>query len=189
MKHNKFKKKTMVVLLLLAALIVGVSIAYLKSKSGIENAFELGDIQTEISESFDGEVKKDVKVKNTGGGDAYIRCKISVYYEIQDGDATSISKNAPIQGVDYRLVLTNNFSDNWFRINDVYYYKKPVKSGEETAVLIDECKELKPKSKEKLVVDISAQAIQTNPEEAVTDAWKEVEVDSQTKELRAKEVQ
>lgn len=184
MKKHKAHNKILIILLLLAILTVGVSIAYLTSRSDISNQFTLGSVDAEIVENFDGNVKSDVKIRNTGKASAYVRCKIAVYYEVNNGDEDSISTRTPVEGTDYRLSFAEDFDANWFEADGIYYYKKPVNSGEETAVLIKECKELAKKANENLVVDISVQAIQSTPEKAVTDAWKKVVVDPTTKELK-----
>ena len=122
----------------------------------------------------------------------YVRCNLSVYYETskgkeQDSEAETktdnISINVPEQGEDYTLEFPDGFKDNWLEIDGIYYYRKPLQNGE-SVQFIKNCKEVKKKDGEKLVVDISTQSIQAEPERAVSDAWKKVVVDSETKELK-----
>lgn len=183
MKIYKRHKKKITLLLLLTILTVGMSIAYLTSRSSIDNQFTLGNVDAEIIETFDGVVKKDVKIRNNGEAPAYLRCKIAVYYEMNANNDHCISTNIPVEGSDYSIKFAENFDINWFKVDDIYYYKYPVDKGEEIA-FIEECKEKMKKENEKLVVDISVQAIQSTPMEAVTDAWKKVVVDKDTKQLK-----
>lgn len=195
MKEKKIGKKISIALLLLTVIIAGVTIAYLQSKGNLTNQFKVGKVSTEIKEDFDGQVKSNVTVTNEETEEnmpVYVRCNLSVYYETskgkeQDSEAETktdnISINVPEQGEDYTLVFPKGFEDNWLEIDGIYYYRKPLQKGE-SVKFIDECKEVKKKDGEKLVVDISTQSIQAEPERAVSDAWKKVVVDSETKELK-----
>lgn len=192
MKEKKIGKKISIALLLLTVIIAGVTIAYLQSKGNLTNQFDVGKVSAEIEENFDGQVKSNVRVTNTGNMPVYVRCNLSVYYETskgkeQDSEAETktdnISINVPEQGEDYTLEFPDGFKDNWLEIDGIYYYRKPLQNGE-SVQFIKNCKEVKKKDGEKLVVDISTQSIQAEPERAVSDAWKKVVVDSETKELK-----
>ncbi len=65
-----------------------------------------------------------------------------------------------------------NSAYNWVKASDgFYYWTSPVAPGAETGVLINRVTELKATEGRNLVVDISAQAVQAMPDEAVHDAW------------------
>lgn len=192
MKEKKIGKKISIALLLLTVIIAGVTIAYLQSKGSLTNQFEVGKVSTEIEENFDGQVKRNVRVTNTGNMPVYVRCNLSVYYETskgkeQDSEAKTktdnISVNVPKEGEDYTLQFPDGFPEDWLEIDGIYYYKTPLEAGQ-SVEFIKECKETKKRDDEKLVVDISTQSIQAEPERAVSDAWKKVAVDSETKELK-----
>lgn len=164
----------------------------LQSKGNLTNQFDVGKVSAKIEENFDGQVKSDVRVTNTGNMPVYVRCNLSVYYETskgkeQDSEAETktdnISINVPKKDEDYTLQFPDGFKDNWLEIDGIYYYRKPLQNGE-SVQFIKNCKEVKKKDGEKLVVDISTQSIQAEPERAVSDAWKKVVVDSETKELK-----
>lgn len=189
MNGKKIKKTLTIALLLLTVAVVGITIAYLQKSSALDNKFQQGKADTVIEEDFDGSVKKDVQIKNEGNLPVYIRCNLSLYYETAKGkEKDNISVTVPQEKNDYELTFAEDFTKNWMEIDGIYYYKKPVEDGK-SVPFIKECKELQKKDGEKLVVDISVQSIQAEPERAVSDAWKDVVVNPATKELQAKGVE
>lgn len=181
MKKRKLKKNVVTLLLLItSAFFASTSIAFLMNNSSLTNTFEIGTIQAEITETFQNNVKSNVRVKNTGNSIAYVRCKILTYYEMGNGKDTLISNRIPIVDVDYSLDL----GKDWLYINDIYYYKYPVKPNEETSALINSCHEIRNSDKDDLVVDIYAQVIQAEPSTAIEDSWIDISVDPSTLELR-----
>lgn len=163
-------KKKIIILCLTALLLLSVpfTIAYLHLHSGINNEFTTATVEPEIVESFAGNVKRDVAVKNNGNISVYVRCKVAVYFETKTGN---ISATVPKINDDYTIDFGNN--SDWFKAGDIYYYKNPLPAGEQTSVLIKEAKSLNNK---KLVVDISAQSLQADPSSAVSEAWKDISV-------------
>lgn len=157
------------IVLVLCVTIVGTT-AYLNGKFGLNNTFALGTVVPEVVESFDGKVKKDVAIQNSGNTPIYVRCRVTIYNEQDDG---SISNQIPARGMDYTMTYPASLQTDWFLIDGIYYYKAPLPAGAKTSNLIDHC-ELKHTG---IVVDISAQSIQATPADAVQDAWKVVEVD------------
>lgn len=177
MKSNKIKIKLIIVLLLLITIAGGgLSLAYLMSGSKLVNTFEVGNVKTEIVENFDGSTKTDVKIKNIGNLPAYIRCKIAIYYEYQDGEKTLISNKVPKINKDYKLSL--NLGNDWFEVDGIYYYKYPLDANLETSNLINRAENISSSDNDKLVVDIYTQAIQIEPSKAVEEAWKDINVNS-----------
>ena len=168
---KKRNKMTLLVsLIVLFTIIVGGTIAYIYTKTGdVKNTFTPSKVSCEIVEIFDYITKSDVKIKNTGDTEAYIRARIVVNW-IDDNN--NISAIKPVLGVDYSLTLS---ADNtWIKNGDYYYYKSPVAIGQSTSVLIEECKKL-PESTEKegyyLSVEILAEAIQSNALENGDGSW------------------
>lgn len=74
MKEKKIGKKISIALLLLTVIIAGVTIAYLQSKGNLTNQFDVGKVSAKIEENFDGQVKSNVRVTNTGNMPVYVRC-------------------------------------------------------------------------------------------------------------------
>lgn len=160
--------------LLLAALaviamgVVGGTVAYLVTKTGsVVNTFEPGKVSCEIEETFDPPYteKKDVKVKNTGNTDAYIRAAIIVTWK----SGNDIVATVPENGTDYRIIgLEPNAK--WTKVGDYYYYNEKVSPGEKTSNLFDSCEVLNDKGYT-LSVEILADAIQAEPISVVQDNW------------------
>ena len=75
-------RRTAVLLFAMAAILcaaVGGTAAYLvASTPPVTNTFAVPKLETEIRESFDGEVKDSVRIANTGGVPAYIRAAVVV---------------------------------------------------------------------------------------------------------------
>ena len=78
----KNMKKTVVLLTAIAVLLcatVGGTVAYLvTSTRSITNTFTPSNVTISIEESMSGNVKNDVKIKNTGNTAAYIRAAVVV---------------------------------------------------------------------------------------------------------------
>lgn len=164
-------------ILVLCVLIVG-TVAYLQREAKLINTFEVGTVETEVSETFQNDVKSNVLLKNTGTVETYLRAKVLIYYEDNEG---KVIGDIPQEGQDYEIIWGDEIDTQWLKDSSgYYYYRNPVKCSEknngvpgETSVLIKECR---PKQTDKaknchLVVDILAQAVQADPKAAVEDAW------------------
>lgn len=124
-------------------------------------------------------MKSDVKAKNTGTAPAYIRVAVDIYWQDQDGARLwDEPKEEPKGEADYEIAWSvadasgANSAYNWVKASDgFYYWTSPVAPGAETGVLINRVTELKATEGRNLVVDISTQAVQATPDEAVHDAW------------------
>lgn len=156
--------------LLLAAIAVSVGavFAYLLDKTNtVENTLVPARVSCEVQEVFDGNVKADVSVKNTGNVPAYIRAEYIVTWYSDSGEILATS---PEEGVDHTVTMGGT---DWVEGDDGYwYYTRPVGPEESTAVFI---KELKPISDApdgySLSADIISSAIQAAPTDVVRDEW------------------
>lgn len=158
--------------LLLAALVViamgvvGGTVAYLVTKTDpVVNTFTPGVVSCKIDETFDGTTKSNVYVTNTGNTNAYIRAAIIVTWKDAAGN---IAATVPVEGYDYNLKLNTN---NWTHSGDYYYYKSSVEPNGTTEKLVESCSALKSNGDYTLSVEILADAIQSSPDSAVTQAW------------------
>ena len=168
--------------LLLAALaviamgVVGGTVAYLVTKtSPVENTFVPGYVSCRINEKgpdgekdFENNVdteKKNVTVTNTGIVDAYIRAAIIVTWKDSSGN---IAATVPVEGYDYNLKLNTN---NWTHRGEYYYYQRSVEQNGTPEKLVESCTALKSNGDYTLSVEILADAIQSSPDSAVTQAW------------------
>lgn len=168
---KNMKKKTILMLAAMALLLtvtVGSTIAYLwTSTPAVTNTFTPASSGTEIEEDFNGNVKNNVKIKNTGDVKSYIRAAVVITWQNATGEVLS---EVPAADKDYQITWT---PEGWTKKDNFYYYNTPVEPGDSTSVLFTACKPLKaaPKDGYTLHVEIIAQSIQAEPSYAVTEAW------------------
>ena len=170
MKRKRvWTKRTCILLVLLAVLIAGISVAvyaaYLKNTEKVKNTFSPAESVTPgIDEKFNEEVKEDVfftveeDPENLTEYPVYFRAAIVItwqkknpYYPEQSDQEWIVSYQEPVKGVDYSLTL--NEAD-WEKRDDGFYYyvdkdstENPkallsVPSGEKTSALIQKCEQL-----------------------------------------------
>ena len=146
----------------------GVTLAYiLKGTPPVENSFDPVYVSCLVEEEFDGRTKSNVKVKNTGDINAYVRATYIVMWKNDDG---AVLGQAPVLGVDYTITTG---SDKWVLGSDgFYYYTSPLMPNVSSDILIKEIKatENAPDGYF-LSVHVAATAIQAEPTNAVTEAW------------------
>ena len=172
------KRKRIIALLVGVILLAGTAgtLAWLSVTGVLVNQFGIGSVTPSVQETLSGNVKSDVKAKNTGTAPAYIRAAVDIYWQ----DATSGARlwEEPQAGTDYEIVWSvadasgTNPTSTWVKASDgFYYWTSPVAPGEETGVLIASVTELKTTDGRNLVVDVSTQAVQSVPDEVVHEAW------------------
>lgn len=169
-KHRRFRKQ-FVLLVAAAALLLGAiggSVAWLTTETAaVENSFTPGKVSCAVEEKFDGITKSDVKIKNTGNTDAFIRAAIVVNWADQDGN---VYPAVPAAGTDYSISI----GTGWTKQGAYYYYNSPVAENSSTGNLIDSCtpETTCPGGEQyKLQVTILADAIQSSPASAAQVAW------------------
>lgn len=173
------KRKRIIALLVGGIFLAGTvgTLAWLSATGVLVNQFGIGSVTPSVQETLNGNVKSDVKAENTGTAPAYIRAAVDIYW--QDGSGARLWEE-PKSGTDYEIAWSDELCDasganlayTWIKANDgFYYWTSPVAPGEETGVLITSVKELKETEGRNLVVDVSAQAVQSAPDEAVHEAW------------------
>lgn len=175
------KRKRIIALLVGVILLAGTAgtLAWLSVTGVLVNQFGIGSVTPSVQETLNGKVKSDVKAKNTGTAPAYIRAAVDIYWQDQDGARLwDEPKEEPKGEADYEIAWSvadasgANSAYNWVKASDgFYYWTLPVAPGAETGVLINRVTELKATEGRNLVVDISTQAVQAMPDEAVHDAW------------------
>ncbi len=171
-------KKSLALLVSMVLLVVGVvggTIAYIVTNAGpVVNEFVPTKVPCEIVENFDGNVKQDVQIKNTGNIDAYIRAKVVITWQDKDGN---VAAQVPVKDTDY--AITYDSGNGWVQIGDYWYCKTAVAPNTTTPTLIAECKPVDGQAPEGyyLSVEIVAESIQSQPSDAVEQAWNGVTVD------------
>lgn len=151
---------------MLFALAVGGTIAWLIDKdSPLVNTFDPSKVTCEVQEKFDGKVKSDVNVKNTGDIDAFIRVKLVTYRTNDAGQHIGGTAALP------QFTL----GANWVEYNGYYYYTLPVAPGDNPATKLTDIMTLTESYDDAdgghQSIDVMAEAIQSVPEDAVKAAW------------------
>ena len=171
------KRKRIVALLVGVLLLAGVAgtFAWLSVTGVLVNEFGFGSVEPSVDETLEGNVKSDVRIANTGSAPAYLRVAVDIYWQDQNGARLW---DEPVADTDYTIewgavsdASTTNSASSWVVATDgFYYWTSPVAPLDKTGVLIKSVSEKKTVGKN-LVVDISTQAIQSTPDDAVTEAW------------------
>lgn len=151
---------------MLFALAVGGTIAWLTAKdTPITNTFTPSKVTCEVTEDFNGSVKKDVNVKNTGDIDAFIRVKLVTYRTNADGQHIGGTAEIP--------AFTPG--EGWVKYGDYYYYTLPVAPGKQPAKALISSITLTGSYSDAdggmQAIDVMAEAIQSVPADAVRQAW------------------
>ena len=162
-------------LLLVLGAAVGGTLAFIMTASEEKtNTFTPAQISCDVMEEFDGTVKRNAAVKNTGGTEAYIRAAVNVtWMKDENASGQTITAKVPQADVDYELIFHTD--TGWIKGADGYwYYQTPVAPGAVTAAFVRECRQLEGANVPQgyhLSVEIVASAIQSSPEKAVTQQW------------------
>lgn len=142
------------------------TIAWLTDKDRpLVNTFDSSKVTCEVQEKFDGKVKSDVNVKNTGDIDAFIRVKLVTYRTNDAGQHIGGTAALP------QFTL----GANWVEYNGYYYYTLPVAPGDKPATKLTDSMTLTENYDDAdgghQSIDVMAEAIQSVPEAAVKAAW------------------
>ena len=157
----------LIALLLFSALAVGGTVAWLTANATpVKNTFTPSHVACRVDESFNSTtgVKSNVNGTNTCDTEAYIRVKLVTYRTNDHGQHIGGTATIP----------TFEPGVGWKLYNGYYYYTSPVEPGKTTANLINSI-ELTGSYNDadggKQVVEVMAEAIQSQPAKAVGEAW------------------
>lgn len=154
------------VIVLLAGAVGGTWAFLVAQSEPVQNNFTYAHVSCTIKENFDGTTKSDVQIQNTGDIPAYIRARIVVTWKDANGN---VSSTVPVKNTDYTIAFNG---EKWTQQGDYWYCKTAVDAGGETPVLITKCEKKGNAPKDyDLSVEILADAIQSEPASAVTEAW------------------
>lgn len=167
--RRKIVKTAFVVSLCLCLLsgTIGGVYAYLTAKTDpVSNEFVPAKISCLVEEDFTDGVKSNVKVRNTGNIDAYIRATVVATFVSEDG---KVLATAPVENEHYTITWN---TAGWTKGTDgFWYHTKPVMPEETTATLIESAQMITAPSGYKLHLQILATGIQSAPDHAVQEAW------------------
>lgn len=176
-RRSKKSAISLISLILVVCVAVGGVLAILKSYvTPLRNVFEPRHVTTTVVEDFDGEVKQNVAIKNTGNTDAWIRAAVVINWVDELGN---VYGQPPVEGMDYTIVY--DLANGWVKGNDgFYYWTKSVKSVEQdstnctTGVLIKTCSPVQPSTAPDgytLSVEIVGSGIQSVPARVFNGNW------------------
>lgn len=156
------------VIVLLAGAVGGTWAFLVAQSEPVQNNFTYAHVRCTIDEKFENGVKSDVKIQNTGDIPAYIRARIVVTWKDANGN---VSSTVPVKNTDYTIAFNEK---DWTQQGGYWYCNTAVDVGGETPVLITKCEKKGNAPKDyDLSVEILADAIQSEPANAVKEAWGE----------------
>lgn len=166
----------LVALLLLLCCTVAGTLAYLvTSTNSVTNTFTPASVSTAVEETFKNGEKKDVKIQNTGDIPAYIRAAVIINWADANGNVygggTPAASTDDGKSGDY--IISFN-TDDWKQIGDYWYCETTTAPGALTKPLIISCAKTSTATVPDgydLQVTILADGIQSEPADAVTQAW------------------
>lgn len=163
-RQPRRKKSTVALilsLLLVVALSVGGTVAYLTSQQTITNTFSVaGGPVPEIHEEFTGKTKSNVYVENKGDVPCLVRAAVVVNLLDDNGNVIA---GTPEYTISFNEGLNEG---SWTKLGDYWYYNGVAAPGGATAVLINSCT-----SDQHISVVINAQTVQADPAQAALDVW------------------
>ncbi|NLU25352.1 MAG: hypothetical protein GXW99_11735 [Clostridiales bacterium] len=167
--HHKKAATLLFSLLLIATIAITGTAAFLAIRAAgeVRNTFTPATVKCNVTEEFDGIIKKNANVTNTGSTNAYIRVKL-VTYRVND-------KDQHIGGIAEVQDFTPG--TNWVEYNGYYYYTLPVAPGEQpkddligsTGIQLED--KYTDADGGKQVIEVMAEAIQSAPARAAGEAW------------------
>lgn len=168
---------------ILCSIISCVSLAYVFTHTdSVKNIFERAHVACDVLENgtdgnsqFDGVTKSNVRIKNTGNVQSYIRAAVVVTWMSEDQSIVTSAK--PVDDTDYVIIYADETgaTTNWEKGKDGYwYYKIPVDVDGVTENLIESCSlknGVTPPKDFYLSVEIVASSIQSTPPNVVKEQW------------------
>ena len=137
-RKRRFSGKALVLLvsaLVLSFAMVGGTVAWLTDNTApITNTLTMADTGIKIEEDFDGQVKQNIRVSNTGDVPIYVRVRIVPTYQDGEGNVVFTDLN------DSMPVMTST-DPNWVVRDGVYYYTLPLAPEATTTNAVDEIRE------------------------------------------------
>ena len=154
---------------LLLGVAIGGTIAWLSTKTTpVTNTFTPAEVNCKVEENFNENtgVKTNVNVTNTGNIAVYIRVKLVTYRTNDKGQHIGGTSGLP----EFAL------GQDWVKHGEYYYYTLPVAPDEKPAANLADRMTLEKSYDDdadggKQALDVMAEAIQSEPEKAVGEAW------------------
>lgn len=160
---------------LIATLAVGGTLAWLSAYTQpVKNTFVMGTVPPQVTESFDHQVKEDVKVTNHGNIPAYIRVALVCTWQDDSGNVVGEPASLDDLTIDWGEEGDSGTAEapgnGWIKIGDYYYYTQPVAAGDTTFNLIDSAR-VETENGYRMNLQVIADSIQANPTSVVKEQW------------------
>lgn len=133
------------------------------------NTFSPAQMEIQVKEEFDGEIKKNVRVENKSETAVYIRVALVPTWVTDDAKHEPVAQSASLDD----LTFTNLPANGWVKHGNYYYYTLPVSAGAITPELFTSAvvKDNAAPAGCTMNLQVLAQAIQATPKDAVKAAW------------------
>lgn len=163
MKKRGLKRGIAIAVLLLLPALVGDTVAYLSAKTApAENQFVPPEVEGQIEEVFENNVKKSVRVHSNSDIEVYARVSLIPYWA--DAQSNPVAKG--------EWSFPESLGENWVKYGDYYYYTLPVEPYGYTGNLLAQELPLSVDSEgNRMALDFFGEVIQAMPPEAVQKAW------------------
>ncbi len=165
-------KKRLIIIILAVFTVIsvasGITLAYIyRQTPPVQNTFEPVYVSCSVEETVEDGVHSDIKVKNTGDIDAYVRVTFVAMWVDENG---TVLGRAPVLGTDYTVTFG---SPKWMLGSDgFYYYSTAVHAGAYADIFITSVTPIgTAPDGYTLKVHVAATAIQSEPASAVEGAW------------------
>lgn len=132
------------------------------------NTFSPAQMEIQVKEEFDGEIKKNVRVENKSETAVYIRVALVPTW-VDETTHEPVAKSASLDD----LTFTNLPASGWEKHGNDYYYTQPVSAGAITPELFTSAvvKDNAAPAGCTMDLQVLAQAVQATPKDAVEAAW------------------
>ena len=165
MNKRRLTAYLLVATILVSVLLCGTVLAYMfRQTEEKNNEFTPAKVTCKVDEAFDGETKSRIQVQNTGNIDAYLRVRLVSYWVDADGNIVAKPSVMP----QFQMAA------GWLKgSNDTYYYQEPVSPNAPTGNLLSSPIALEQDTENGYVqvVQVFAEAIQSEPTKAATNSW------------------
>lgn len=171
---GKAKKYALIIsaVLIVVTMTVGGTMAWLSQSQTKTNSFSVSDVKCSVIMDESGNTRKNIKIKNTGSIDEYVRATVVLSWVDSQGD--TIAKE--VKASDYTMEMNSN---DWFKGSDGYYYHKAkVAQNGTTENLINSFTANTFDNEYTLKIDVLSSAIQAEPKTAVESLWAVIAVDT-----------
>lgn len=167
MKLRKILLILLALSLLLTATMIGSVVAYMYRRTEtVTNDLVPAEVSCVVEESFAGNTKDSINVRNTGTVDAYLRVRLVTYWV--DGEGNIVAEPSRMPEI--------HCNKGWIKgTGNTYYYESPIAPDQTPPVnLLAQSITLVTtnEGKYRQVIEVFAEAIQARPAGAVTSSWK-----------------